>query len=162
SVYADGVAALQSGAASYAQAVAAFERAIALDPESVLPRARLVEACYNGWIATSDPAWLWRGRPALTRAGALNAQPGAVAPAAGRLNLVPGSYDRAAQEFRRATQLNPTSAEAWAGLARAYQEMHDHDSDAAAAFVKATELQPGYFGPRMDFGDFYRRLGNYT
>jgi tetratricopeptide (TPR) repeat protein len=40
--------------------------------------------------------------------------------------------------------------------------MHDHDSDAAAAFVKASELQPGYFGPLMDFGDFYRRLGNYA
>src|SRR5262245_1588050 len=162
SIYADGVAALQSGATSYAQAVAAFERAIALDPGSVLPRARLVEACYNGWIATSDPAWLARGRQALTRAEALNADSVAVRLAAGRLNLVPGSYERAAQEFRRATQLEPTSAEAWAGLARAYQEMHDHDSDAAAAFMKAIELQPGYFGPLMDFGDFYRRLGNYT
>ena len=160
--YAEGVAALQSGTASYAQAVAAFERAIALDSGSTLPRARLVEACYNGWVETLDAKWLARGQEALGYAEAANADSMAVRLAAGRLNLVPGRYDRAVREYRRATELDPGSAEAWSGLARAYTEMHEHDGEAAAAFMKAIELQPGYFLPLVHFGDFYRRLGNYA
>jgi len=162
SAYAEGVAALQNGTASYAPAIAAFERAIVLDPQSVLPRARFVEACHNAWVATADARWLARGQDALTQAERLNGDSMAVRLAAGRLNLVPGRYDRAVGEYRRATQLEPASAEAWSGLARAYMEMHDHDVEAAAAFMKAIELQPGYYLPLIHFGDFYRRLGNYA
>jgi tetratricopeptide (TPR) repeat protein len=160
--YAEGSVWLQSGPSSYARAVAAFEQAIELDTQSVLPRAGLAEACYRAWEATSDARWLSRGRDALAKAEALNADSLAVRLAAGKLSLVPGSFDRAAREYGRATELNPTSAEAWGGLARAYMEMQDRDHDAAAAFMKAVEVQPGYYLPLLDFGDFWRRRGNYV
>lgn len=160
--YAEGNVWLQKGPASYARAIAAFEQAIALDPQSVLPRAGLAEACYRAWEATADASWLSRGRDVLAKAEALNADSVAVRLAAGRLSLVPGAFDRAALEYRRATEIDPTSAEAWAGLARAYMEMQDRDGDAAAAFMKAVEVQPGYYGPLVSFGDFWRRRGNYV
>jgi tetratricopeptide (TPR) repeat protein len=160
--YAAGMASLHSSSSGYTDAIAAFERAIVLDPQSVLPRAGLVEAVYNGWLVTHDPRWLTRGRAALVEAERLNADSLAVRLAAGRINLVPGSYDKSALEYQRATVLEPNSPEAWAGLARAYQEMHDHDADAAAAYAKAVELQPNYYAPLIDRGDFYRRLGNYA
>jgi len=157
--YAEGVAALQSGTASYAQAVAAFERAIALDPESVLPRARLAEACYDGWRATSDSQWLRRGHDELAHAERLNGDSIAVRLAAGLLNRVPGSYERSGEEYERATQLDPASAEAWNGLARA-RELAGQPAAAVAAFEKAIALQPDYYRPINDLGAFYRRLGN--
>jgi serine/threonine protein kinase/tetratricopeptide (TPR) repeat protein len=157
--YAEGVAALQSGTASYAQAVAAFERSIAVDPQSVLPRARLAEACYDGWRATSDSQWLRRGREELAHAERLNGDSIVVRLAAGLLNLVPGSYERSVEEYQRATQLDPTSAEAWNGLARA-REQAGQPAAAVAAFEKAIALQPDYYRPINDLGAFYRRLGN--
>ena len=153
--YAEGIALLQS-VPLHAQAIAAFERAMAIDPQA-MPRAR-----FNAWTATGDAKWLTRGRDELARAERLNSDSIAVHLAAGRFNFVPGAYDRAAREYERATRLDPTSAEAWSGLARSYMEMHDRDGDAAAAFVKAIELQPGYFRPLNYFGEFYRRLGNYA
>ena len=160
--YAEGVVALQAGTGAYAQAVAAFERAIALDSTSVLPRAGLVEACYNAWKATSDGKWLARGKDEQSRAEAMNSDSVVVRLAAGRLNLVPGGYERAAEEFQRATQLDPANQEAWRGVARAYQEMPGHSGEAAAAFMKSIALQPGYYVPLNDFADFYRQLGNYA
>ena len=160
--YAEGMAALRSGAPAYAQAIGAFERAAAIDPQSVLPGAGLAEACYNAWVATSQPSWLARGRTELARAETLNADSLAVKLAAGKLNLVPGGYPLAVQEFQRAIQLDPVSAEGWSGLARAYSEMGDRDTDAATAFQKAIEFQPGYYRPFLDSANFYKRLGNYT
>ena len=160
--YAEGMSLLQGDVAGYAKAVASFEKAIALDPQSALPHARLAEACYRGWISTQDPQWVARGRDQLAQAERLNPDSLAVRLAGGSLSLVPGSYERAAQQFQRATQLDPASVEGWHGLAQAYEGMQDRSSDAAAAYLKAVELQPGYYRPLMNFGAFYRRLGNYA
>ena len=160
--YAEGMALLKGDTAGYSRAAAAFEKAIALDPKSALPHARLAEACYRGWIATRDPQWVARGREQLAQAERLNPDSLAVRLAAGSLSLVPGSYERAAREFQRAIQLDAASVEAWHGLAQAYEGMQDRSSDAAAAYLKAIEIQPGYYRPLMDFGAFYRRIGNYA
>jgi len=159
--YARGMAALRGGSPSYASAVAAFERAIAIDPASALPRAGLAEACYNAWQSTQDPKWLTRGVEQLTEAEKRNPDSIAVRLATGKLSLAPGSYDRAVQQFQRAIQLDPTSSEAWRGLAQAYQAMQGRDNEAVAAYMKAIELQPGYFAPWNYLGTFYRLRGNY-
>jgi serine/threonine protein kinase/tetratricopeptide (TPR) repeat protein len=161
-LYSEGSSALRRGSAEYPAAVDAFRRAAAADPESVLPQAGLAQAYYDGWVTTSDRKWLTLADEALKRAQSLDADSLVVRLAAGRVNLVPGSYSRAADEYLRATQLDPTNAEAWLGLARAYQGMQDRDNDAARAFAKAIEVQPGYYRPFIDFGAFYRRLGNYS
>lgn len=159
--YAAGMAHLRSNTQAYAKAVAAFERAKAQDPASPLPRAGLAEACYSGWLVTADSQWLQRGREELARAVAMNPDSLVVHLANGKLNLVPGAYERAAQEYQRAIQLDGASAEAWRGLARAYENMEGRRSEAADAYRKAMELQPGYYSPLLDFGDFHRRMGNY-
>jgi tetratricopeptide (TPR) repeat protein len=157
--YADGVAALSSGDAAYARAVEDFEQAIALDPNSVLPRARLAEACYRGWKATGDQQWLARGRDELAGAERLNSDSIAVRLAAGLLSSVPGSYDRAVEEYRRATELDPMNQDAWNGFAQALN-LAGHDAEAVAAFDKAITLQPGYYLPINQLGALYYRLGN--
>jgi serine/threonine-protein kinase len=158
--YAEGVAALRQGVSAAQTAVAAFERAISLDPQSVLPRAGLAEACYIAWNGSRDARWLDRGRVALDGARRLNADALAVRLAAGRLSLVPGSYEQAAQEYLRATELDDRSPEAWQGLARAYEQLPDHGGEAVAAYRKAISLQPGYYAPHVDLGAFYFARGD--
>ena len=144
----------------FAVAIASLERAAALDPNSPLPPAGIAEACVLGWKFTSDSKWLDRGRQQIARAEAINPDSLAVHLAAGNLNLAPGSWQRAVEEFQRATQLEPGNGEAWSGLARAYQGIEGRRGDAATAFLKAIAVQPGYFGPVARFGDFQRLLGN--
>ena len=159
--YARGMSALRGDSKNYAPAVAAFDKAISLDPTSALPRAGLAEACYNAWQTTRDPVWLTRGMLQLAEAEKRNPDSIAVRLASGKLSLAPGSYDRAAQEFQRAIQLDAASSEAWRGLAQAYQAMQGRDNDAVAAYLKAIDVQPGYFAPWNDLGLFYHLRGNY-
>lgn len=160
--YTAGIAQLRTGQRNYAQAVAAFERAVVADPSSPLPPAGLAEACYVAWVETRDPSWLKRGRESLAVAQRVSPDSLAVRLAAGRLNLVPGAYDRASQEYQRAIQLDSNNSEAWRGLARAYEAMEGRTNDAIAAYLKAIELQPGYYLPHQSLGTYYRQLGNYS
>jgi len=145
----------------YAQAIAAFKKAIAIDPNSSLPRAGIAEAYALAWDRTSDSQWLDRGREEVARATALSPDSLAVRLASGTLDLAGGSNERAAEEFQRAIQLDPTSSEAWNGLAQTYQVMEGRRAEAADAYLKAIQLQPGYSVPLNNFALFQRRLGNY-
>lgn len=159
--YVEGMRALRQGSAAANQAIAAFQQAAAIDPRSVLPPAGLAEAFYLSWVVTRDERALENGRRALARAERLNPDSLAVRLAAGRLKLVPGAYEGAVQEFLRARELEPTSAEASYGLARAYQGLAGHEREAVAAFQEASRLQPGYFSPLIDLGNLYYRTGNF-
>ncbi|MBL8215264.1 MAG: tetratricopeptide repeat protein, partial [Bryobacterales bacterium] len=159
--YAEGMSLVRERASAYDAAIAAFERAMALDPKSALPRAGLAEACYNAFVRTQDRKWLERGRAAIAEAERLNPDSIAVRLASGKMNLIPGSAERAAQDFQRVLQLDANNAEGWRGVALAYQQMPDRQNDAVAAFLKAIDLQPGYSRPVRELGDFYRSLGHY-
>jgi tetratricopeptide (TPR) repeat protein len=143
-------------------AAAAFEQAIALDPASPLPRAGFAEAAFNAWRSTQEDTWLTRGREQLAQAIERSPESPSVHLAAGKLSLAPGAYERAREEFQRATQIEPSSAEAWRGLALAYESMTGHENEAAAAYLKASQVQPSYYGPLNDLCLFYRRLGKYS
>jgi Flp pilus assembly protein TadD len=158
--YAHGLALLRART-DYAQAIAAFENAIALDPNSPLPRAGIAEAYALAWDRTSDPHWLARGREEVAHATAVSPDSLSVHLAAGTLDLSGGSNEHAAQEFQRAIQLDGSSVEAWNGLAQAYQALEGRRAEAAAAYLKAIQLQPGYPVPLQYFAEFQRRMGNY-
>ena len=121
-------------------AAAAFEQAIALDPASPLPRAGFAEAAFNAWRSTQDATWLTRGREQLAQAIERSPDSLSVHLAAGKLSLAPGAYERAREEFQRATQIEPDSAEAWRGLALAYESMTGYENEAAAAYLKASQV----------------------
>ena len=160
--YAEGMSLLRSGTRNFDKAAAALHRAVQLDPRSSLPRAALAEAFYNGWLATGELPWLSRGREQLAEAIRLNPDSVAVHLAAGKLNLAPGSCERAAREFQRAIELDPASAEGWRGLALSYEGMPERGNEAVAAYLKAIEVQPGYSAPLTDLGIFFRQRGNYA
>lgn len=162
SAYATANSLLRTDASRGAAAAAVFEQAIALDPASSLPRAGFAEAAFNAWRSTQDATWLIRGREQLAQAIERSPDSLSVHLAAGKLSLAPGAYERAREEFLRATQIDPNSAEAWRGLALAYESMTGHENEAATAYLKASQVQPSYYAPLTDLCLFYRRVGQYS
>jgi serine/threonine protein kinase len=152
----------RDGGGRYDEAAAAAERAAALDPKSPLPRALLVEISADAYNSTRQAAWLARGREALANASVVSADSLAVRLAAGRLSEMSHDFPRAVREFTRETEIDPNSSEGWRGLGRVYDQMSERTSDAAAAFQKAIAVQPDFFAPLIDAGDFYRLHGNYA
>jgi tetratricopeptide (TPR) repeat protein len=160
--YATANSLLRTDASKGPAAAAAFERAIVLDPASPLPRAGFAEAAFNAWRSTKDATWLTRGREQLALAIERSPDSLYVHLAAGKLSLASGAYERAREEFERATQIEPISAEAWRGLALANESMTGHEGEAAAAYLKVSQVQPSYYGPLNDLCLFYRRMGKYS
>ncbi len=163
------------------EAIAAFERALAAQPEHFeallgLARARdaageaqLAEATYRRAIALRPRSW--EGYSKL-----------------GGFHFGRGRYERAAAMFRRATELAPDNARAFSNLGAAFQLQGDleralaafrrsvelaptalaysnlgtaefylgHTAPAATAFEHAVELTPGYHYYWANLGDAYR------
>jgi len=67
-----------------------------------------------------------------------------------------GKQELEIQEFARALQLDPRSADAQLGLARAYEKA-DKIADALETFKKATAIGPDYWDGYNSLGLFYRR-----
>lgn len=143
-------------------AIRYLHEAAGLDAQSALPHAALTEAFAAKYQSTGDSEWLDRARQSLEKAESRNPDLALVRIAAGRVHLTSGRHQTAADDFRRATQLEPDNVIAWLGLARAYEAQRSRPGDAAAAFQRAVELQPEYYLPHLQFGSFYHFLGNYT
>jgi len=160
--YAEGLFLNRRDNRSADQAIPLFEKAIELDSESELGYAGLAEAYVIKHRMSSDVQWLERARDAIQKAEGRNPDSAIVHIGVGRVNRACGWHDKAAENFRRAIDLEPANADAWHGLARTYQLMQGRQADAAQAFQKAVELNRDYFRPHVDFGYYYFRLGNYT
>ena len=78
--------------------------------------------------------------------------------AAGNIYMQTGKFTEAATAFRKATALDPNSAEALNNLGEALGELKQYQP-ALAAFQKAAALDQGYLKARYNVGVTYDRLG---
>src|SRR5207249_5278468 len=78
----------------------------------------------------------------------------------GRVYAGAGEYEKAVAEFQKATSLDPTSDEAFRGLAAAYQKLNK-PAEAEATFRKAISLRPQYWDGYTWLGFFYWQQGRY-
>ena len=143
-------------------AIGQLQESARLDARSALPHAALTEAFAAKYQNTGDPLWLERAQQALVTAASRNPDLAQVRIASGRVHLVSGQHQKAADDFTRATQLEPRNVIAWLGLGRAYEAQRTRPEDAAAAFQRAVDLQPDYYLPHLQFAGFYHVLGNYA
>jgi len=139
-----------------------FQEAARLDTKSALPLTGLTEAYLSKYRATNDRQWLAKARESLHDAESRKPDSAAVHFESGGLSRATGANDQAAESYRRVLQLEPWNGDAWNHLAITYGAMPGRQSDAAQAFAKAIELEPGYFEPHVDFGVFYFRNGDYS
>jgi tetratricopeptide (TPR) repeat protein len=142
-------------------AIDRFTRAIELDSKFALSYAGLGGALWLKYEASHDAAIVTQARSACAQALTL-------APAAanshiclGTIALGTGGFADAAREFQAALDREPTSDEAYLGLARA-QSRGGSAEAAEATYRRAIALRPEYWATYVWLGLFYRERGRYA
>jgi serine/threonine protein kinase/tetratricopeptide (TPR) repeat protein len=143
------------------QAIAQFHRALDLDSRYALAYARLGEAYerrYETFTKDTNDAALARSNG--VRAASLAPNLPAVQVTMGMVENTGGEYDRAVEFYRRALQSDPTSGEALAGLAGAYERL-GKSGMAETTYKQAIMARPDFWWPYNRAGIFYMRAGRH-
>jgi serine/threonine protein kinase/tetratricopeptide (TPR) repeat protein len=140
-------------------AVEMFQRARERDPGYALAYAGIAEAFVRKFAYTGDTQFLELAGSNARRASELNDGLSEVHVTAGVVSLDQGNYSEAVDEFKRALQLDPMSADATRRLASAYQR-EGNVTEAEAAYEKAIKLRPQYYAVYDNFGVFLEQNGH--
>lgn len=127
--------------------------------ESGLVQAALARACLAKRTITGDRSWAERAIEASGRAARLEPGLAQVQETRGRIELLLGRPDAAADAFRQALRTQPLSVEAQLGLATALNRL-GRKEDAATAFRRAVEIQPGWWSTHSHLGVFQLTTGD--
>jgi tetratricopeptide (TPR) repeat protein len=71
-----------------------------------------------------------------------------------------GNYEKAIEEFTKATQINPNYADAYHNLANTYGQIGNYN-EAMANYQKALEFNPKLWQSYQNLGSIYADLGNF-
>jgi tetratricopeptide (TPR) repeat protein len=156
--YEAGLASLRKGSQVDA-ALAAFERAVAADPDSALTWVGLAEAQWFKYSGSDQRAWYDRTEDSLRRAQSRNPDLARVHSVAGLLKGDHGWYDQAIAEYRRALELDPQFAVNYRRMGQAL-ERNSQAEDALAAFKRAIELDPGDYRNYVSLAAHWNARGN--
>lgn len=141
-------------------AIHQFRSALDIDPNYSLAFAGLGEAFWRKYELTKEPEWVRQARTNCDRS--LQLDPNQAAPylCLGIVNAGTGAYEKAAGDYKLATELEPTNDAAFKGLADVYQDL-GQPQKAESTFRKAISLRPNYWATYNSLGSFYLRLGRY-
>jgi len=142
------------------KAIALFEEAVLEDSMYAEVFAGLGEAYWRRYESTKDVQWVERAIQNSTTAQRLNDKLAAVHLTLGLVYNGTGRHDDAERKFRAALAVDPVSAEAYQGLARALEFRGDLAA-AEETYQKAIEIRPGYAAPHNDLGTYFSRRGRY-
>jgi serine/threonine protein kinase/tetratricopeptide (TPR) repeat protein len=141
-------------------AITVFRHAIVQDSLYALAYAGLAEAYWQKYEAVKENHWVALAMHESEKAFELNNQIPEVNIVRGMIHAGTGQYDKAVTDFRRALEVDPTSASAYRGLAKAYEEKGLLDQ-AEITFQRAIALKPDYWAGYNDLGVFYFRHSRY-
>jgi len=159
--YLRGEGELQKQNPDYDVAVAAFQAAVQVDPETALPWAAMTTALEYKYSLRRDPKVLDLARNALKEAVSRDPDGIEVHLAAGALDRMSGLPERAAGEYSRVLQVEPANVEAMRRLAQAYSDMQLPDQ-AVQTWQQALALLPQYYRTHLDLGAFYYYRARYA
>jgi tetratricopeptide (TPR) repeat protein/TolB-like protein len=142
-------------------AIDRFTRAIELDSHFALPHASLGGALWLKYEASHDPAIVTQARTACAQAQALDPAAAASHVCLGTIALGTGAFADATREFQAALDREPTSDEAYVGLARS-QARGGAVEAAEATYKRAIALRPEYWATHVRLGTFYREHARYA
>jgi serine/threonine-protein kinase len=141
-------------------AITLFQRALEKDASYALAHAALGEAYWKKYESTKATEWVDAARQGCERAMVLDASLAAPHICLGTLHNGTGEYEQAVAEFRRALVNEPTSDNAYRGLALA-QERLGQLEEAERTYRRAIKLRPAYWASYNWLGTFYYVQGRY-
>lgn len=141
-------------------AISLFSQALKRDSLYAQARAGLGEAYWRKFYASKEVEYADLAVASCEKAFVLNARLAPVNTALGMVHAGTGKYEEAVQDFSRALKINPTDADAYRGLAKAY-ESQELFNEAEVTFKKAIELKPDYWAGYNDLGVYYYRHGRF-
>ena len=141
-------------------AVALFQRALEKDPSYAAATASLGEAYWRKYQVSHDAAWAKAAMETCERAVTQGPRLAAAHACLGQAYMAQGEYEKSADQYRRTLELEPTSDDAYGGLASAYERLN-RVAEAEASFKQAIALRPGYWATYNWLGLFYMRHARY-
>jgi eukaryotic-like serine/threonine-protein kinase len=143
------------------EAIQSFRRAVAIDPQYVLPFAGMAEAYWRRYEALKDTSSIDLAVENSARALALNDRLAPVHVTMGIIRAGKGQYEMAEAEFDKAIRLDPLNAHAWLEQAKAYDAAGKHDL-AQNSFRRAIELRNDDWATLNTLGISYFRKAQYS
>ena len=141
-------------------AIASFEEAVELDPQFALAYAGLGQAFWRKYEYTNEPEWVDKAISNANLASDLDDQLVQVNITSGMINNGTGNHERAIIDYNRALSADPVSAEAYRGLAQAYENTGNHEQ-AEQTYRRAIRLRPDYWAGYNALGVFYFHQNRY-
>ncbi len=135
----------------WAQAEAAYRRAIKLEPEYAHPWSGLGNLLQDHLDRYEEAEAAYRK--------AMELDPESAVPWHGLGNLLQAHLDRheeAEAAYRKALELDPKSAAPWHGLGNLFKEHPDRYEESEAAYRKALELDPKSAAPWNGLGNLFK------
>ncbi len=142
-------------------AISAFNRALTLDPKYAEAYAALGKAYWLEYQEEPASQWVEKARSACDQAVAIAPKLAEGWACLGSVSRITGEYEKAVAHFQKATALDPTSNDAFRGLAEVYQKLN-RPAEAEATFRKAISLRPQYWAGYSWLGAFYYDRGRYA
>ena len=144
----------ESRAESRASAETVFKQALKLDPNYGSAEAGLGETFWSQYKETKQKRWIPLAQQACAKAIELGNAGAEGHVCLGMLENGTGQYEKAAEQFQQAVQLDPAYDQAYFNLAEAYKNLNQPDQ-AEAAYQRYISARPQYWGGYNDLGTFY-------
>ena len=137
-----------------------FKQALKIDPNYGQAQAGLGEAYWHRYENTKQKQWITQAEQACTKAVDLGNAGAEGHICLGMLQDGTGHYDKAAEQFQQAVQLDPANDRAYTSLATAYQHLKQPEK-AEETYKRAISLRPQYWRGYTFLGSFYINQAEY-
>jgi len=139
---------------SLTSAQTVFKQALKLDPNYGPAQAGLGETYWHQYETTKQKRWIPLAQQACAKAVELGNAGAEGHVCLGMLENGTGDYEKAAEQFQQAVQLDPAYDQAYSHLADAYQSLNQPDK-AEETYKRSISVRPQYWGGYSDLGAFY-------
>jgi tetratricopeptide (TPR) repeat protein len=137
-----------------------FKQALKVDPNYGQAEAGLGQSYWLKYQLTKQKQWIAPAQQACTKALDLGNAGAEGHMCLGLLEDGTGQYEKAAEQFQQAVQLEPANERAYTNLAGAYQHLNQPDK-AEETYKRAISVRPQYWRVYSFLGTFYISQAEY-
>ncbi len=137
-----------------ASAETVFKQALKLDPNYGPAQAGLGETYWYMYDTTKQKRWIATAEQACSKAVALGNAGAEGHICLGTVANGTGQYEKAAEQFQQAVQLDPVNDQAYLHLAEAYQNLNQLDK-AEETYTRSISVRPEFWRGYSSLGAFY-------